>query len=161
MSFVSPEIPRSPDCVLRSISTSWGDRPSFVAMRFTIAGSISPERVPITSPSSGVMPMEVSTGYPARIAAAEQPLPRCSVMTCVCSRVKLRKPDSGKPHSGATFREIRSGECGAAVQMVGQGIQVGLLRQGMMECRVEDGDLRNFRPQDWRAARMHLMLLGL
>ena len=58
---VSPEMPSKPDCVLSSVSTSEGDIPSFRAMTLTIAGSMSPERVPITRPSRGVIPMEVST----------------------------------------------------------------------------------------------------
>jgi hypothetical protein len=51
-----------------------------------MAGSRSPDRVPITSPSSGVNPIEVSTESPLSIAQAEQPLPRCSAMTRVSSR---------------------------------------------------------------------------
>ncbi len=89
MSFVRPETPSSPDCVFSSVSTSDGDIPSFRAMTPTIAGSRSPERVPITRPSSGVMPIDVSTEDPALIAAAEQPFPRCSVMMLVCSRVDV------------------------------------------------------------------------
>src|SRR5699024_11349439 len=45
-----------------------------------IAGSISPERVPMTRPSSGVRPIEVSTHLPLRIAETEPPLPRWQVM---------------------------------------------------------------------------------
>ncbi len=45
-----------------------------------MAGSMSPLRVPITSPSSGVMPMEWSTALPPATAVIEQPLPRCTVM---------------------------------------------------------------------------------
>jgi hypothetical protein len=86
MSFVRPEIPNKPDCLLSSVSTSCALNPSFAAMKSTMAGSMSPERVPITRPSSGVMPIEVSTELPARMAATEQPLPRCSVMTFVSSR---------------------------------------------------------------------------
>jgi ribulose-phosphate 3-epimerase len=47
-----------------------------------VAGSsffLSPDRVPITSPSSGVKPMLVSIDSPPLIAQAEQPLPRCRV----------------------------------------------------------------------------------
>ena len=47
-------------------------------------GSISPERVPITKPSSGVNPMAVSTDLPLSIAATEQPLPNWSVMMRDC-----------------------------------------------------------------------------
>ena len=45
-----------------------------------IAGSRSPERVPITSPSRGVNPIEVSMGAPSLTAATEHPLPRWSAM---------------------------------------------------------------------------------
>ena len=41
---------------------------------------MSPDRVPITSPSSGVSPMEVSIACPPRIADADAPLPRCSTI---------------------------------------------------------------------------------
>ena len=43
-------------------------------------GSMSPERVPITRPSIGVRPIDVSTGSPPTIADAEAPLPRCSTI---------------------------------------------------------------------------------
>ncbi|COZ43969.1 Uncharacterised protein [Mycobacterium tuberculosis] len=43
-------------------------------------GSRSPLRVPITKPSSGVRPIDVSTGRPRAIAEAEAPLPRCSTI---------------------------------------------------------------------------------
>ena len=46
------------------------------AITVTSAGSRSPDLVPMTRPSSGVIPIEVSTELPALIAAAEQPLPR-------------------------------------------------------------------------------------
>jgi hypothetical protein len=39
-------------------------------------GSKSPARVPITSPSSGVMPMLVSTLQPCSIAVTLAPLPK-------------------------------------------------------------------------------------
>ena len=42
----------------------------------TMAGSRSPDRVPMTSPSSGVKPIEVSSDCPPFIAQAEQPFPR-------------------------------------------------------------------------------------
>ena len=45
-----------------------------------------PERVPMTSPSSGVNPIDVSTEWPPRMAHAEHPLPRCSVTRRVSSR---------------------------------------------------------------------------
>ena len=49
-------------------------------MKPGIAGSMSPQRVPIIAPSKGVMPMEVSTDSPLRTAQNEEPLPMCSVM---------------------------------------------------------------------------------
>ncbi len=44
-------------------------------------GSASPERVPITKPSSGVKPRLVSTERPRSTAVIEQPLPRWQVMS--------------------------------------------------------------------------------
>ena len=43
-------------------------------------GSTSPERVPITRPSIGVSPIDVSIGRPPTIADADAPLPRCSTI---------------------------------------------------------------------------------
>ena len=45
-----------------------------------------PLRVPITKPSSGVRPILVSTLLPSLIAHTEQPLPKCALITLVCSR---------------------------------------------------------------------------
>src|ERR1700690_12974 len=44
-------------------------------------GSTSPDRVPITRPSSGVNPIEVSTLLPPRKATILAPLPRCAMIT--------------------------------------------------------------------------------
>ena len=49
------------------------------ARRSGRAGSTSPERVPMTRPSSGVIPMEVSTETPPSTALTEQPPPRWQV----------------------------------------------------------------------------------
>ena len=54
------------------------------------AGSMSPQRVPITRPSSGVKPIEVSTDRPCSMAHAEQPLPRWQVTMLVSSRGAVR-----------------------------------------------------------------------
>ena len=54
-------------------------------MYSSAAGSMSPERVPIIRPSSGVRPMVVSTDCPSRIAAMEAPLPRWQVIKLVWS----------------------------------------------------------------------------
>ncbi len=86
MSLVRPLMPSRPDCLFRSVSICSMENPSFPIRNSMMAGSISPERVPITSPSSGVIPMEVSTECPSRIAAIEQPDPRCMVITFTFSR---------------------------------------------------------------------------
>ena len=84
MSAVSPETPSSPDCLLSIIVDFTSTESFFATQKSTIAGSRSPDRVPITSPSSGVKPIEVSTDWPRLIAHADAPLPRCSVMIFVC-----------------------------------------------------------------------------
>ena len=50
-------------------------------MNSMIAGSMLPERVPITTPSSGVRPMVVSTHLPFTTALIEDPLPRWQTIT--------------------------------------------------------------------------------
>ena len=47
-----------------------------LAMHSTTAGSRSPERVPIKTPSRGVRPMDVSKHLPSTQALREEPLPR-------------------------------------------------------------------------------------
>ena len=59
---------------------------SLLAMYCTTAGSMLPERVPMMTPSRGVMPMLVSTHLPPSTAAMELPLPRWQVMTRVFLR---------------------------------------------------------------------------
>ena len=54
--------------------------PVLSMMYSSTAGSTSPERVPISTPSSGVRPMEVSTTLPPTIALREEPLPKWQMM---------------------------------------------------------------------------------
>jgi len=86
MSAVTPETPISPDCRFRIVVISCSDAPSLPARNSSTEGSTSPDRVPMRSPSSGVKPIDVSTERPPRIAQAEQPLPRWSVITFTASR---------------------------------------------------------------------------
>lgn len=46
------------------------------AIYSTTPASMSPARVPIVSPASGVMPIDVSTQRPQSIAARDAPFPR-------------------------------------------------------------------------------------
>ena len=86
------------------------DSPARGAGGTSTAGSMSPERVPMTSPSSGVRPIEVSTERPPRSAQTDAPLPRCSTIWWSSA--------SGRPSStrrllatrtGATCRGSRTG----------------------------------------------------
>ena len=86
MSLVSPEMPSSPERLLSIEKISSTLVPSLCIRYSTTVGSMSPLRVPIISPSSGVMPMEVSTDLPPLIAPAEQPLPRWRVMMLISLR---------------------------------------------------------------------------
>ena len=76
MSDDTPDTPYSPECLLSMVLTWWRVSSSMAMSQGIVAGSRSPERVPITSPSSGVKPMEVSTLRPRSTAATEAPLPR-------------------------------------------------------------------------------------
>ena len=59
---------------------------SFSARKVTIAGSISPLRVPIIKPSNGVKPIEVSILFPFSTAVTEAPLPKWQTMIFKSSR---------------------------------------------------------------------------
>ena len=88
MSCVSPDTPRRPDCLLSMDSSSPTSSPSLWCSNSSTDASTSPARVPMTSPSSGVSPMDVSNDSPFTIAHAEHPLPRWSVMSFVSSRAR-------------------------------------------------------------------------
>ena len=81
---LSPARPFMPEPRLNRWSISSMDMPATRARWKTAAGSMSPVRPPMTRPSSGVRPMEVSTACPATTAEAEAPLPRCRT-TCLRS----------------------------------------------------------------------------
>ncbi len=80
MSFERLERPSSPDWRLSRSSMSSGLKPFWRARNSGKDGSTLPDRVPMTSPSSGVNPIDVSIGDPSRLAVAEHPLPSCSVI---------------------------------------------------------------------------------
>ena len=69
-------MPSRPDFLLRMLVISSMSMPSRFMMYCRVAGSRSPERVPMTMPSRGVMPMDVSTHLPSTTADREEPLPR-------------------------------------------------------------------------------------
>ena len=119
----------------------------------TIAGSMSPERVPITRPSSGVSPIDVSTLRP--------PLDRGRARAV--AEVQHDQVDvsaSGAPEQpAACARDVR---VRGAVEPVAPdavllgdlrsiGVGVGMRRQRLVERGVEDGDVRDVRER--RAAR--------
>ena len=109
MSLESPESPRSPDRLLSASITCVGGQPSAFVMCPMIEGSIDPERVPITTPSSGVRPIVVSTLWPFRTAASEQPFPRCAVtMAWSPGRARAASRPAAR-RSGGSCRGSRSG----------------------------------------------------
>ena len=67
-----------------------------------IPGSMLPERVAITSPSSGVKPMVVSTERPPEIAHSDAPAPRW--------QLTIRSPSAGLPSSSGTRRATQAWE---------------------------------------------------
>ena len=73
---IPPDIPSTPDFLLRILSISLIVRFSWLHKNSRIAGSRSPERVPMISPSRGVSPIDVSTHLPPIEAEIEAPLPR-------------------------------------------------------------------------------------
>ena len=88
-----PERPSRPDRWSRTSSSSASvARPSPRSAR-RIPGSIEPARVPIIRPSSGVIPIDVSTDRPPSTAVTEQPLPRWATTS--------RSPSTGRPRSSA------------------------------------------------------------
>ena len=79
----------SPLFSFSSRHTPSASRPSAFISANTAPASMSPERVPMTRPSSGVMPMLVSVECPNSTAQALAPFPRWSVTS--------RSSASGRP----------------------------------------------------------------
>mmetsp|Transcript_6526 Transcript_6526/g.15295 ORF Transcript_6526/g.15295 Transcript_6526/m.15295 type:complete len:297 (+) Transcript_6526:457-1347(+) len=86
-----PVRPSSPLRLFRSVSTSLGDMPRALIRWVTTPASMSPERVPITRPSSGVSPMVVSMHLPCLMQAMLAPLPRWQMMAFISVRFMLRR----------------------------------------------------------------------
>ena len=79
------EIPWKPHCLFIKSLISSGVIPVFFIMNGTTAGSISPQRVPMITPASGVKPIEVSITFPSLTAEIDEPLPRWQVTIFVPS----------------------------------------------------------------------------
>ena len=94
---LSPASASSPEREFSTASISSVDRLRVRRTCSTSAGSTSPERVPITSPSSGVRPIEVSMLRPPATALADAPLPRCSTITSTSA--------TSRPSTRAASRE--------------------------------------------------------
>ena len=73
-----PEIPNNPDSLFTTRSRSPRLWLVWLATQDIAPKSTSPLRVPIIKPSSGVIPIEVSTLWPLRTAQIDAPLPRCA-----------------------------------------------------------------------------------
>ena len=99
----TPETPIRPDFLLRMVVISSMPMPSRFMMYCNAAASISPERVPMTMPSRGVMPIEVSTHLPSLTAESEEPLPRWQMMS-------LRPLPSAEPSICAARLETKRWE---------------------------------------------------
>ena len=72
----TPEIPSTPDFLFNILSISDGVKFSFSIKNVITAASTSPARVPITSPSNGVKPIEVSIDLPFLTAQILPPFPK-------------------------------------------------------------------------------------
>src|SRR5215207_1837946 len=91
-----PASPTSPDPRSRPSDTSSADSPRCRCSQSTAPGSTEPERVAMTSPSSGVNPIVVSTDRPEATAHSDAPAPRWQVTT--------RNPSTARPSSSAVRR---------------------------------------------------------
>jgi hypothetical protein len=62
--------------LVEDIGISSAVKPYLFMMNCKIAGSQSPERVPMGTPANGVSPMEVSTHFPSMLAESWSRCPR-------------------------------------------------------------------------------------
>ena len=102
--------------------------------------------MPITSPSSGVSPIDVSTAAPPRTAEADAPLPRCSTICLSSAGSRPSTPGTSRETYWCEvpwnpYRRIWCSAATVAVDRVGRGRR----RQVAEERGVEHGDLRDAR----------------
>ena len=80
MSLDMPDRPSTPERLFIMALISEKLIPSFSPMNVMALASTLPQRVPITRPSRGEKPIDVSYDLPLRIAVTEPPLPMWHVM---------------------------------------------------------------------------------
>ena len=162
ISFVRPEIPSKSGLRIEQRVDFRRRHSFFLAITLTIAGSRSPDRVPITSPSSGVMPIEVSTEDPAldrRRRAAISQMQRNDV-----GLLARQFPQGSVAKRYIAMRgPVKSIAADAvpAVEMIGNGIQISLLGDGMMERGIEYRDLRRILAEQFPRRLNALYVIGI
>ena len=92
-----PARPRRPERCSSVAASSAGGVPTCSSSQSTSPGSMDPERVAMTNPSSGVKPIVVSTERPPSTAARDAPAPRW--------QVTMRSSSAGRPTISAARRE--------------------------------------------------------
>ena len=92
-----PNSPFRPDSSSSVCCTAPSERPPYCCTQTTRPGSMLPARVAMTSPSSGVIPIVVSTDRPSRTAHSDAPAPRW--------HVTIRNSASGRPRRSAAVRD--------------------------------------------------------
>ena len=108
---------------------------------------MSPERVPITSPSSGVSPIVVSTDRPPSTAVALQPLPRCATTRARSVERPSEEFCRLLAHVAVTGAvEAVLADAVLLIPLVRNGVAVRPRRHRLVERGVEHRHLRNVRP---------------
>ena len=118
-------------------------------------GSTLPERVAITSPSSGVKPIVVSTDAPSRIAHSEAPAPRWQLTMRSVRATNQRRRPPRDPSVGQAVKPVAP-EPPALSPGRGQRVRDRGRRQRRVKRGVEAGDRRQVRaarPRRRRARR--------
>ncbi len=122
--------------------------PGFPAIHAMAPKSTSPLRVPIISPSSGVIPIEVSTLRPLRTAQIEAPLPvGDQPLSCSGNPSSARRAGT---HSGARCRGNRSGVPRDSGNTPRQTIEKSFRGQGLVKAGIKDRHLHHLREQPLR-----------
>ena len=97
-----PLSPSRPGAVLERVGQLGRFSSSRSSSHSSIPGSMLPERVAITRPSSGVNPIVVSTERPSSIAHSEAPAPRWALT--------IRSSPASRPSSSGTRRATQAWE---------------------------------------------------
>ena len=143
-----PANPLRPDSSSSACCTGPSARPPYCCTHSTSPGSMLPARVAITRPSSGVIPIVVSTLRPPRTAQSDAPAPRCAVTSARSSGARPSRAAAGARRVGVREAvEAEPPQRPGVAPLLRQRVRRGRGRDRRVERGVEARDVRDVGQQ--------------